>query len=89
MVKEREREGAPGIDLFVEAIGTPVAFEIRLSDACGAVLELERRGVPFRLRIGDVLCADTHDPDRRSKALGALARARIEPPPTVSPVTLP
>jgi uncharacterized protein (DUF58 family) len=84
MVKEREREAAPGIDLLVEETGTPEAFEARLSEACGAVLELERKGVPFRLRIGDRLCADAHDPDRRSKALGALARARLEPVPAAA-----
>ncbi len=79
MVKEREGEGAPGIDLRVEEGGTPEAFETRLSEACGAVLELERRAVPFRLRIGDRLCADAHDPDRRSKALLALANAWFDP----------
>jgi uncharacterized protein (DUF58 family) len=89
MVKEREREAAPGIDLFVEEAGTPEAFEARLSEACGAVLELERRDVPFRLRIGDRLCAEAHDPDRRSKALGALARARLDPAPATPPVTSP
>ena len=84
MVKEREGEGAPGIYLRVEEGGTPEAFETRLSEACGAVLELERRAVPFRLRIGDRLCAEAHDPDRRSKALEALAKARFDhasPPP--------
>ena len=77
MVKEREGEATPGIDLRVEETGTPEAFEARLSEACGAVLELERRAVPFRLRIGDRPCAGWHDPDRRSKALGALAKARF------------
>lgn len=79
MVKEREGEATPGIELRVEETGTPEAFEARLSDACGAVLELERRAVPFRLRIGDRLCAEAHDPYRRAKALEALARARLDP----------
>ncbi|MBS1244198.1 MAG: hypothetical protein H6R41_735, partial [Deltaproteobacteria bacterium] len=79
MVKEREGEATPAIDLRVEESGTPEAFEARLSDACGAVLELERRGVPFRLRIGERLCAEADDPDRRSKALEALANARFDP----------
>ena len=35
--------------------------------------------VPFRLRIGDRLCAEAHDPDRRSKALETLAKARFDP----------
>jgi uncharacterized protein (DUF58 family) len=87
MVKEREGEATPGIDLRVEETGTQDAFEARLSDACGAVLDLERRAVPFRLRIGDRLCADAHDPDRRSKALKALARARFDLAPATTPVT--
>jgi len=81
MVKEREGEATPAIDLFVEESGTPEGFEARLSEACGAVLELERRIVPFRLRIRDRLCAEAHDPDRRSKALEALARAGFDPAP--------
>jgi hypothetical protein len=85
MVKEREREATPGIDLRVEATGTPEAFEARLSEACGAVLDLEREAVPFRLRIGDRICAEAHDPDRRTKALEALAKARFDPAPPVSP----
>jgi len=85
MVKEREREATPGIDLRVEETGAPEAFEARLSDACGAVLELDRRAVPFRLRIGDRLCAEAHDPNRRSKALEALAKARIDPSSPVTP----
>jgi uncharacterized protein (DUF58 family) len=85
MVKEREGEATPAIDLRVEASGTPEAFEARLSDACGAVLELERRAVPFRLRIGDRPCAEAHDPDRRSKALEALAKARFDPAAPVTP----
>jgi len=79
MVKEREGEATPGIDLRVDESGTPEAFEARLSEACGAVLELERRAVPFRLRIGDRICAEANDPDRRSKALEALAKARFDP----------
>ena len=85
MVKEREREATPGIDLRVEEAGAPEAFEARISDACGAVLELDRRAVPFRLRIGDRLCAEAHDPDRRTKALEALAKARFDPSPPVTP----
>jgi hypothetical protein len=63
----------------VEESGTPDGFESRISEACGAVLELDRRAVPFRFRIGDRLCAEAHDPDRRSKALEALAKARFDP----------
>jgi uncharacterized protein (DUF58 family) len=87
MVKEREGEATPGLELRVEVGGTPEAFEARLSEACGAVLDLERRAVPFRLRIGDRLCAEAHDPDRRSKALIALARARLGPAPEAPPGT--
>jgi hypothetical protein len=85
MVKEREGEATPWIDLRVEESGTPEAFETRLSEACGAVLDLERRFVPFRLRIGDRICAEAHDPDRRSKALEALAIARFDPASTAPP----
>jgi uncharacterized protein (DUF58 family) len=85
MVKEREGEATPGIDLRVEEGGTPEAFEARLSEACGDVLDLERRAAPFRLRIGDRICAETHDPDRRSKALEALAKARYDTSPPVTP----
>ena len=85
MVKEREGEATPWVDLRVEESGTQEAFEARLSEACGAVLELDRRAVPFRLRIGDRLCADAHDPDRRSKALEALAKAGFDPASTAAP----
>ena len=81
MVKEREGEATPWIDLRVDGSGTPEAFEARLSEACGDVLELERRAVPFRLRIEDRLCAEAHEPDRRSKALEALAKARFHSSP--------
>jgi uncharacterized protein (DUF58 family) len=87
MVKEREGEATPWIDLLVEKGGTPEAFEARLSDACGAVLELERRAVPFRLRIGDRICSGAHEPDRRSKALEALANARYDSSSGAPPVT--
>jgi len=87
MVKEREGEATPWIDLHVAESGTPDAFEARLSEACGAVLDLERRSVLCRLRIGDLRCAEAHDPDRRSKALEALAKARFHPPHTPPPVT--
>lgn len=87
MVKEREGEATPTIDLRVEETGTPEAFEALLSDACGAVLELDRRAVPFRLRIGDRLCTEAHDTDRRSKALEALARARFDLAPAAPPGT--
>ncbi len=84
MVKEREGEATPGIDLRVEESGTREAFESRISEACGAVLELDRRAVPFRLRIGDRLCAEPHEPDRRAKALVALATARFPAPATAA-----
>ena len=85
MVKEREGEATPWIDLRVAKGGSPEAFESSLSEACGAVLDLERRAVPFRLRIGDRLCAEAHDPDRRAKALEALAKARFHGPDPVTP----
>jgi len=87
MVKEREGEATPWIDLRVSEGGTPEAFEARLSEACGAVLDLERRTVSFRLRIGDRILVEAHDPDRRSKALEALGKARFHPAPPAPPVT--
>jgi len=65
----------------MEGTGPEEAFEARLSETTGAVLDLERRGVPFRLRIGGRLSAEPHDPGRRSKALAALATARSDPRP--------
>ena len=85
MVKEREGEATPGIELRVNEGGTPEEYETRLSETCGAVLDLERRAVPFRLRIGDRICAEAHDPDRRSKALEALAKARYDTSPPGTP----
>jgi len=79
MVKEREGEAMPVIDLCVEEGGTPEAFEARLSEACGAVLDLTRCSSPFRLRIGDRIFARENDPARRSKALEALATAQSNP----------
>ncbi|GAB4241101.1 MAG: DUF58 domain-containing protein [Deltaproteobacteria bacterium] len=85
MTKEREGEAVPVVDVQVPAGGTEERFEERLSLACGTVLALDRRGVPFRLRIGGLPCAEPGDPDRRGKALRALATARfdgIPPAPT-------
>ena len=87
MVKEREGEATPWIDLRVAEGGTPGSFEAGLSEACGAVLDLDRRSIPFRLRIGDRLCAEARDPDRRSRALEALAMARFHPPLPMPPVS--
>jgi uncharacterized protein (DUF58 family) len=77
MVKEREGESAPAVDLRV----TPCSgeeFERRVSEACGAVLALEERGVPYRLWLGDRLAADATAGDRRKRALEALATARTD-----------
>jgi len=76
MVKEREGESAPAVDLRVPAPCAVGVFEEELSGACGAVLALERTGVPYRLWIGDRLVADARAADRRKRALAALATAR-------------
>src|SRR3972149_4381371 len=47
-VKEREGEAVSVVDLRVEETGPEEAFEARLSEACGAVLDLERGGRPLR-----------------------------------------
>ncbi|MEW6720016.1 MAG: DUF58 domain-containing protein [Thermodesulfobacteriota bacterium] len=76
MVKEREAEIAPAVELRVPVPCPPGEFEARLSAACGAVLDLDRRGIPYRLWIGDRLCADARDTGGRSSALAALATAQ-------------
>ncbi len=76
MVKEREAETVPAVDLRVPVPCAAEEFEARLSAACGAVLDLDRRKVPFRLWIGDRLCADAREAGGRSAALSALATAR-------------
>jgi len=75
MVKERESETAPAVDLRVPVPCPAEAFETRLSRACGAVIELDRRQIPYRLWIGDRACCDPRDPLRRTRALAALATA--------------
>jgi uncharacterized protein (DUF58 family) len=75
MVKERESESAPAVDLRVPVPCPPEAFEKRLSGACAAVIDLDLRKVPYRLWIGDRVCCDAWDPGRRSRALAALATA--------------
>jgi uncharacterized protein (DUF58 family) len=75
MVKERESESTPAVDLRVPVPCPAETFEARLSRACGAVIDLDRRRIPYRLRIGDRVCCDGRDPGRRAKALAALATA--------------
>jgi uncharacterized protein (DUF58 family) len=75
MVKEREYETAPAVEIRVSVVGPAEAFERRLSTACGTVIDLDRRRVPFRLWIGDRLCADSREPSRRAVALEGLATA--------------
>jgi uncharacterized protein (DUF58 family) len=76
MVKEREGESARAVDLRVAVPSRAGRFEEELSGACGAVLALEGKGVPYRLWIGDRLVADAHARERRLLALSALATAR-------------
>jgi uncharacterized protein (DUF58 family) len=75
MVKERESESAPAVDLRVPVPCPEETFESRLSAACGAVIDLDRRRIPYRLWIGDRVFCDAREPYRRSKALMALATA--------------
>jgi len=77
--KEREAEGASTVDLRVPVPCAAEEFEIRLSEACGAVIDLERRGIPYRLWIGNRMCADA-----RNAALAALASARRDGGPASS-----
>lgn len=84
MVKEREAEGASTVDLRVPLPCAAEEFEIRLSEACGAVIDLERRGVPYRLWIGNRMCADARNAGNRTAALAALASARRDGGPASS-----
>ncbi len=79
MVKERESESAPAVDLRIPAPCPAERFEALLSRACGAVIDLDRRKVPYRLWIGERVFCNDRDPDRRSKALAALAIADHDP----------
>jgi uncharacterized protein (DUF58 family) len=76
MVKEREGESAPTVDLRVPAHRPGEEFERHVSEACGAVLALEAEGAPYRLWIGDRLASGAADGNRRARALEALATAR-------------
>ncbi|MGE5248141.1 MAG: DUF58 domain-containing protein [Verrucomicrobiota bacterium] len=78
MVKERESESAPAVDLRVPLSGPEERFEASLSGACGAVIDLDRRNIPYCLWIGDRACCDPRDPGRRARALAALATASYE-----------
>jgi uncharacterized protein (DUF58 family) len=76
MVKEREGEHAPTVDLRLHLHCPDEEFERRVSEACGAVLALEDEGIPYRLWVGNHLASDAGDGDRRARALDALATVR-------------
>ncbi len=78
MVKEREAEVVPAVELRVPVSCAAVEFETRLSMACGAVIDLDRKRIPYRLWIGDRLCADARDAGGRPAALAALATAQCD-----------
>ena len=78
MVKEREGESAPAVDLRVPAPCPGDEFERRISEACGAVLALEERAIPYRLWLGDRIVSDASDRGRKGRALEALATARAD-----------
>jgi uncharacterized protein (DUF58 family) len=78
MVKEREGESAQAVDLRVPVAGPGDDFERRVSEACGAVLALEERGVPYRLWFGDHLVSGAADRDRKGRVLEALATVRAD-----------
>jgi uncharacterized protein (DUF58 family) len=78
MVKEREGESAPVVDLRVPEPCPVDDFERRISEVCGAVLALEERGIPYRFWLGDRLVSGAADRDRRARALEALATARAD-----------
>ncbi|MCL1925515.1 MAG: DUF58 domain-containing protein [Syntrophorhabdaceae bacterium] len=76
MVKERETEGSPFVELRVPVPCPPNEFETRLSEACGMVIDLDRREIPFLLRIGERTIS--RESEGRAAALAALAVARAD-----------
>jgi uncharacterized protein (DUF58 family) len=74
MVKEREAEAASLVEIRVPVHRSPEEFEACLSEACGSVIELDRKGTPFRLWIGERPCSPGGG--GRAAALAALAVAR-------------
>ena len=76
MVKEREAEAVPFVELNVPAPCPPEEFETRLSEACGAIISLDRQEIPFVLRIGNKTIA--RELEGRTAALAALAVARAD-----------
>jgi uncharacterized protein (DUF58 family) len=73
MVKEREREAAPVSDLRLPAPCPSHDFERLVSRACDFVLRCEKKGLPYRLWVGDRLGVDASGGGRRSRALTFLA----------------
>lgn len=78
MVKEREAEIVPAVELRVPVPCAAEEFETRLSMACGAVIDLDLRRIPYRLWIGERLCADARDRGGHPAALASLATARCD-----------
>ena len=76
MVKEREAEAAPFVELNVPVPCPPNEFETRLSEACGMVIYLDRLEIPFLLRIGERTIF--RESEGRAAALAALAVARAD-----------
>ena len=76
MVKEREAEASPLVELHVPVPCEPEEFETRLSEACGMVLDLDRREIPFVLWIGER--GISRETEGRTAALAALAVARAD-----------
>jgi len=76
MVKEREAEAAPFVELNVPVPCQPNEFETHLSEACGTVLDLDRQKIPFLLRIGERTISS--ESEGRAAALAALAVARAD-----------
>jgi len=81
MAKDREPETTAAADVRVDLSLPEAALEGALRAACGLVLRYEAQGRPYRLWLGETLCAAAEDPDRRAKALRALALAPGGPAP--------
>jgi uncharacterized protein (DUF58 family) len=76
MVKEREGDASPAVDVILPPASPPEEFERLVSRACAAVLRCGREGRPYRIWRGGRLCAGGGA--GRAAALSFLALARAE-----------
>jgi len=80
MVKERETESDPVVEIRVPISRPGETFEQDLSAACGLILRLERERRPYLLRLGGQSAGEPGQADRRRRALSLLALAEAHRP---------